>query len=114
MSETSENKPLLVVYNNHGSDSGKPPSYASTPHSSQYLGYYANEHGEQWVFVYDYHTERGILRGGDVEWGNEYTVVDGKVSNLLLSQSEAVWLLACWVAASQFKEERQRRRVSEE
>ena len=91
-------QPLLTIYNRHGAVSGEPP-HLSSEDRSKYFGYFQNEHGEQWLFVYDRTDGTAILRGGDTGWKKVYTLGDPK--NLpRLSESEHAWLLACLKAAS--------------
>ena len=52
--------------------------------------------------MYDRVTKKAVLYGGDVEWGNEYQVKDGRVQGLILDQTELNWLNACWRAATAF------------
>ena len=66
-----------------------------------YIGYFENRYDEQWVFTYDRRTERGELRGGDVDWGTVFEVEDdGSVPDLILSPEEWLWLRSCWCAAT--------------
>src|SRR6266545_3115667 len=85
---SKQEKPLLVIHNFHN------------PH-----------YGEQWVFVYDYDSETGIVRGGDAGWENIYSVVDGRARGLSLSVEEKVWLYICWYEATARKEGREKIRA---
>ena len=64
-----------------------------------YVGYFANQFGEQWVLVIDREAKTGVLRGGDIGWETEISVVDGQASDLVLGEDEREWLNACWQAA---------------
>ena len=55
---------LREIDNAHDADSGKPP----TLETADYLGYFENCHGEQWVFAGDWAKRTASLRGGDVGW----------------------------------------------
>jgi hypothetical protein len=95
----STNAPILTIFNQHLPDSGIPPLTSNAvPHL--YIGYFANEHREQWVFTYDYDTHQAELLGGDAGWEQRYPVVDGHIPTLLLGKSEMMWLQACWYAAT--------------
>ncbi len=81
---------------NHHIDSGP---HVNTADWGRYRGYFEGDHGDQWIFVYDYKTKSATLTGGDVAWG-VYPVTDGEVPRLCLSKSEKTWLTACWWAAA--------------
>jgi hypothetical protein len=67
MTEPNTNEfPVLLIYNQHSADSGLPHYRANT--DGKYYGYFANEFGEQWVFVFDFETRSGLLYGSDVGW----------------------------------------------
>ena len=91
--------PLLQIQNRHAPACGDPP-IISDDDPQVYLGYFENPHGEQWVFSYDRRTQRGELRGGDIGWNEVFAVEDGAVPKLNLNRSEAMWLAACWSAAT--------------
>jgi len=78
-------------------DCGTSPNVTNSD-TDKYYGYFENEYGEQWVLVYDPKERRGILRGGDAGWENEYEVVDGAV-DVILSPAEQAWMRACLKAA---------------
>lgn len=69
---------------------------------NKYYGYYENEHGEQWIFVYDRKTGIAELRGGEVGWENAYQVKDGNAVEIILSAEEKMWLRTCWKSATAF------------
>lgn len=94
-------EPFFIMRNNHSENCGTPPTITNET-ANKYYGYFENEFGEQWVFVYDRVTKKAVLYGGDVEWGNEYQVKDGRVQGLILDQNELNWLNACWKAATAF------------
>jgi hypothetical protein len=91
--------PLFQVGNHHSPASGPPPHVADlTP--NQYRGYFENEYGEQAIFVYDRDASTAVVYVGDAGWQSPHTVVDGDVPDVLLSETELMWLRACWRAAT--------------
>ena len=105
MSQTNRSDaPLFQVRNHHTADCGK-PSYIDDSRSDQYLGYFENQHREQAVFVYDRDSSQAIVYMGDAGWETSYTVVDGAVPDLVLSEVERLWVHACWQAATAHREE---------
>jgi hypothetical protein len=86
--------PLLSIRNRHILGSGDPPIF-NNDDPNVYTGYFVNEHGEQWIFTYDRSTTEAVLRGGDIGWNNPVEVVGGKPADLILSETEALWLHAC-------------------
>ena len=99
MTTTRADTPLFCVRNHHSADCGAPPCIDD--HSpSQYLGYFENQHGEQAVFVYDRDSSQAMVYVGDAGWAAPYAVVDGAVPDLVLSETERLWVRACWQAAT--------------
>jgi len=89
---------LFSVSNHHVEGAGEPPFIdGDNPHL--YVGYFANEYGEQAVFFFDRRTRKATLRMGDAGWGKKHKVIDGRVRGLVLTPSEAAWLVACWTSA---------------
>ena len=43
---------------------------------------------------------RAMVYVGDAGWAAPYTVVDGAVPDLVLSETERLWVHACWQAAT--------------
>jgi len=37
---------------------------------------------------------------GDAGWNDAYPVVDGRAEGIILNESEAAWLRACWLATA--------------
>jgi hypothetical protein len=90
--------PLFVVFNHHTDRAGRPPSvHGDEP--GKYYGYFANEYGEQAIFVYDYETEQASVQMGDAGWGSIHRVIDGRAEGINLSEAEVQWIQACWLAA---------------
>ena len=101
MSTTSNraDTPLFSVHNHHSADCGTPP-HIDDHRPSQYLGYFENQHGEQAVFVYDRDSSRATVYIGDAGWEAPHAVVDGAVPDLVLSETERLWVRACCQAAT--------------
>jgi hypothetical protein len=57
-------------------------------------------HGEQAVFVYDRDSSQAIVYIGDAGWEATHAVVDGAVPDLVLSETERLWVRVCWQAAT--------------
>jgi hypothetical protein len=94
---------ILKIHNQHSQACGTPPEITNTV-ANQYVGYFANQYGEQWLFIYNAETRQALLFGGDAGWETQYPVVDGRVAELMLSQDEIMWLAACWRAATSLRE----------
>ena len=95
----STNPPLFRISNHHTEDCGQPPAIDGDG-EGKYVGYFANRYGEQAVFVYDYETREASVWMGETGWGKAYRVVDGRTEGILLTESEATWIRACWLAAA--------------
>jgi hypothetical protein len=91
--------PLFQVGNHHTAASGPPP-HIDDLRPNQYLGYFENEHGEQAVFAYDRDSNQAVLYLGDAGWETQHAVVNGAVPDLVLSETERLWVRACWQAAT--------------
>ena len=91
--------PFFLIWNKHDPSGGEPPTI-SNELGSNYCGYFQNRFGEQWVFVYDPERKVGELRGGDIGWDKTVIVRDGRADDLVLGKAEALWLQACWNAAT--------------
>jgi hypothetical protein len=96
--------PLFSVENNHSADCGTPPSI-NNDDRNVYIGYFQNEHGEQWVFTFDIEKRVGELRGGDASWKPLAVmgVGGGPHVDMTLNEPEKTWLEACWKAATAFR-----------
>jgi hypothetical protein len=90
--------PFFQICNMHGPDCGAPPTITNAS-PNKYCGYFQNRFGEQWVFVYDFETKKGELRGGDIGWDTIVSVTDGTV-DVMLGKAEMAWLQECWQAAT--------------
>ena len=89
-------KTVFAVANKHVADSGQPP-HIDGDTKDRYHGYFENEYGEQAVFVYDYQAKMGTLWMGDAGWDNIIAVAnaDGEAPDIVLGETEAMWLRAC-------------------
>ena len=97
-------EPLLSIRNYHAPACGDPP-IVNSDDPNVYIGYFENEHGEQWIFTCDRTTRRVELCGGDAGWTKTYAVThDGVEAHLdvILSQTEQLWFAACMKAATGF------------
>ena len=90
-------EPLLKLRNHHLPASGDPPIVDGEA-GNNYIGYFENPFGEQWIFTFDRETGTAILRGGDVGWNEQFDVSDGIAGDLILGQEEQLWLQACLLA----------------
>ena len=105
MSQTNRSDaPLFQVRNHHSAACGTPP-HLDELLPNQYLGYFENQYGEQAVFVYDRDSNQAVLYLGDAGWETSHIVVDGAVPDLVLSESERLWVRACWQAATAHRKE---------
>lgn len=100
--QTQHDVPLFRVSNHHVAASGQPP-HVDGDEPGRYVGYFQNEHGEQAVFVYDRESRQGTVRLGDANWETSYKVIEGRAAGLILGEYEALWLRACWLAATAFE-----------
>jgi hypothetical protein len=96
---THTDHPLLVISNTHALASGMPPGLTNAD-PTKYLGYFVNEHGDQWVFVFDCDTHRATLYGGDMGWTHQLTIASSTDFTSSVTESERAWLEACWRAAT--------------
>lgn len=92
-------KEFFIMENKHVESCGIPPVIKNEK-SDQYFSYFENEHGEQWVFVYDPEIKKAELRGGDAGWDNVFIVENGQAKELVLNLNEKEWLQACWKSAT--------------
>ncbi|MBX3083961.1 MAG: hypothetical protein KF716_20160 [Anaerolineae bacterium] len=93
---------IFVAVNNHSTATGIPP-HINTAISGQYYGYFQNEHGEQFIFVYERESKKGSLWCGDYDWERPVAVIDGDAPELILGKAERLWLASCWMAATEFE-----------
>src|SRR5512147_1683467 len=100
-------QPLITIYNRHSRDCGEPPQITNDDRS-RYVGYFQNEHGDQWIFVDDPATGSATLRCGDAKWSTVYTIHGPQDLPHSITDSERTWILACWDAAKFSMEARKR------
>ena len=94
---------LFQVRNHHSASCGTPP-HIDDRSPSRYLGYFENQYGEQAVFVYDRNSDSASVYLGDAGWQTPHAVIDGAVPDLVLFETERLWVRACWQAATNRKE----------
>lgn len=100
MSQTNQSDaPLFQVGNHHSANCGPSP-HIDDAGTNQYLGYFENGYGEQAVFIYDYAANKAVLYMGDAGWETQHAVVNGSAPDLILSETERLWVRACWQAAT--------------
>ena len=92
-------QPLLTIENCHSEDCGEPP-HLTNAGASAYLGYFASEHGDQWLFVYDRAEKRATIRGGDMRWDHPVTITSPTNLPYHFTEAERRWVEACWLAAT--------------
>ena len=63
------------------------------------------EHAHASVFVYDRDSSQAVLYLGDAGWETQHAVIDGAVPELVLSETEQLWVRACWRAAASNRKE---------
>lgn len=98
-SDQTEKPTLFKVSNHHTASCGTPP-HIDGDTQGRYYGYYANEHGEQAIFEYDFETRTATIRMGDAGWEETHPVVNGVTPNLILNPGEMLWVGACWYAVT--------------
>jgi hypothetical protein len=91
-------QPLLTVFNTHAVSCGEPP-HESNERPGSYLGYFENEHGDQWLFTGDPKTATATLQCGDAGWKTTYRLHSAEDLPDHLTDSERAWARACWEAA---------------
>ena len=100
MTQSEDADPMLLqVRNRHLAEAGTPPRIVY-PDANQYVGYFENGYGEQALFVYDRDARTGRLYLGDAGWETAHAVINGAVPDLILSESELLWVRACWQVAT--------------
>jgi hypothetical protein len=92
---------VFLVDNLHGAESGRPPAIWKKPGEHRYAGYFENEFGDQFVFVFNRRKNIGFLRMGDADWGTRICLKNDRIeSDVILGLGEFNWLSACWKAAT--------------
>jgi len=92
-------KEVIRIFNNHIPECGEPPAI-NTEKENEYYGYFETCDHEQLVFIYDYDTDKAIVKMGDINWSRDIEVVDGKPTGKFgLGVNELAWLDLCWKAA---------------
>jgi hypothetical protein len=73
----------------------------------RYVGFFVNNLGEKWLFVYDSQLGGGILLGNDCDW-EIIPLGNGKVpiiNDVSLGEDETLWLQSCWMASSYLRDD---------
>ena len=89
---------LFNVTNHHVESCGEPPVVDGDA-PERYIGYFANQHGEQAIYTYDFATGEATLRMGDTGWQVVHQVMSGRAEGVILAEPERMWLRACWMAS---------------
>src|SRR5437870_5511432 len=93
------------VRNHHSAECGDIPPHVDDSRAGRYRGYFENEHREQAMFVYDRDSNLAVVYLGDAGWEARHSVVDGGVPDLIVSETEQLWVRACWQAATANRKE---------
>lgn len=93
----STGRPLFSVSNHHVESCGEPAAVDGDA-QRRYVACFANEYGEQAIYIFDFKTGEATLTMGDTGWQVVHPVVNGKVGGLLVTEAEIAWLRACWLA----------------
>lgn len=92
----SDHVDLLRISNFQCKDSGKPPNLVLEP--GQFVSYFENHYGEQWMLVVAKGKNSATLYGGDIKW-TEPVKMDAPYwldnINLHLNREELHWILSC-------------------
>jgi hypothetical protein len=100
MIKSANSNIVVTVENHHVSECGIPPNWHHTADSDTYVGYFCNQHGEQWLLIIDPEAQTGELRGGDLGWSKVVPITNGRVDpDVILGAEEHSWLNLCWRAA---------------
>ena len=106
MSDQSVHQPILQVTEGHPD----PFPYQAflSPTTGRYVGFFASQHGDQWLFLFDPELGGGLLTGGDVAW-DIYPLGNGPVPvhGLVLDKEEKLWLQACWDACAWLRDQQE-------
>lgn len=106
MNDPRVNQPILQVTEGHPDPFPYQTFLAPTP--GRYVGFFTNQNGDQWLFLYDPKLGGGILTGGDVSW-EIYHLGDGPIPihALVLNEPEKLWLQACWDACTWLRDQQE-------
>jgi hypothetical protein len=85
---------IFTIENNHIDSCGKIPRVNT---KDKYLGYYENEHKEQFFFIGDYDEKKAIILGGDFGWEEEIEIHLGMTKfDFIFSKPEILWISNCF------------------
>src|SRR5687768_15581568 len=71
---------IFRVKNHHVESCGAPPSLDEPRGDIVFRSYFENEHGEQWVLIYNAKTDLVTVYSGDCGWENALSVTSLKES----------------------------------
>ena len=87
---------LLKISNLQSEGCGKPPSL--TLEMGQFVSYFENHYGEQWMMVAEKDKQSAVLYGGDIGWKSPVKLQApfwlDKV-DIVLNREELYWILSC-------------------
>ncbi len=87
---------LLKISNLQSDECGKPPRL--TLEMGQFVSYFENHYGEQWMMVADKDKQSAVLYGGDIGWRSPVKLQSpfwlDKV-DIVLNREELYWILSC-------------------
>ena len=89
----------MCIRNHHSAACGTPP-HIDDLRPNRYLGYFENQYGEQARFICDRDSNKAVLYLGDAGLATPHAVVDGAVPDVVLSETERLWVRACWRPAT--------------
>lgn len=83
------NAPVFTAFNNHIADCGAPPGLTNRDVSNTYYGYFENCFGEQFVFLYDFAAEKGMLFSGDAGWEESFCVAEVSIDDYVAAYAKS-------------------------
>jgi hypothetical protein len=86
---------LITIPNAHVA-----PAPEIVPADGEYVAYFENTCGDQWLLIVSSDRTRGTLRGGDTGWAPTELRDDRLVGGPILGQDEFTWLSLCWRTAT--------------
>ena len=93
---------LFTVSNHHAAVCTAPP-HVDGDERDIYCGYFSNEYREQAIYVYNWESGEATVRMGDAGWDSVHRVVDGRIEGAMVTEAEATWIRACWLATGALK-----------
>ncbi len=93
--------PLLKISNHHALAFA--PLIIEDTKPDQYIGYFENIFGEQWIFTRNLQRVWQNCAAGNFGCNREIDVTDGACGELTLNATEAEWLECCLMQVGPFK-----------